>query len=59
MRISLAVEGTRGDVYPMLGLGAELERAGHDIVVCAPPGFRDEVVSENATALGRELRHRA
>ena len=43
MRISLAVEGTRGDVYPMLGLGAELERAGHEVVVCAPPGFRAEV----------------
>jgi len=43
MRIALAVEGTRGDVYPLLGLGLELERAGHDVVVCGPPGFRDEV----------------
>ena len=43
MRIALAVEGTRGDVYPMLGLGAALAKAGHDVDVCAPPGFREEV----------------
>ena len=43
MRVCLAVEGTRGDVYPMLGLAGELKRAGHDVVVCAPPGFINEV----------------
>jgi UDP:flavonoid glycosyltransferase YjiC (YdhE family) len=43
MRIALAVEGTRGDVGPMLALGASLEAAGHEVVVCAPPDFGSEV----------------
>ncbi len=42
MRIALAVEGTRGDVYPMFALGASLIARGHEIVVCAPPDFRSE-----------------
>ena len=40
MRIALAVEGTRGDVHPMLALGDRLRARGHEIVVCAPPDFR-------------------
>ena len=39
MRIALAVEGTRGDVHPMLALGDRLRARGHEIVVCAPPDF--------------------
>jgi UDP:flavonoid glycosyltransferase YjiC (YdhE family) len=39
MRIALAVEGTRGDVDPMLALGASLKAAGHEVVVCATPDF--------------------
>ncbi len=39
MRIALAVEGTRGDVHPMLALGDRLQARGHEIVVCAPPDF--------------------
>jgi UDP:flavonoid glycosyltransferase YjiC (YdhE family) len=41
MRIVLAAEGTRGDVHPMLALGAALRAAGHDPVLCCPPDFAD------------------
>jgi UDP:flavonoid glycosyltransferase YjiC (YdhE family) len=42
MRIALAVEGTRGDVHPMLALGTSLAERGHDVLVCAPPDFAEE-----------------
>jgi vancomycin aglycone glucosyltransferase len=45
MRVAIAVEGTRGDVHPMLGLGGRLAARGHGVVVCAPPDFA-EVVRE-------------
>jgi vancomycin aglycone glucosyltransferase len=43
MRIALAAEGSRGDVFPMLDLGARLVSDGHDVLICAPPGFRSAV----------------
>lgn len=43
MRILLAVEGTRGDVHPLLHLGEALQSAGHEVSFCGPPGFRNEV----------------
>jgi UDP:flavonoid glycosyltransferase YjiC (YdhE family) len=43
MRIALAVEGSRGDVHPMLGLGDRFTARGHEVVVCAPPDMRAEV----------------
>ena len=33
MRVALVTQGTRGDAQPMVALGAELARRGHDIVV--------------------------
>ena len=39
MRVVVAVEGTRGDVHPMLALAASLQSRGHDVIVCAPPDF--------------------
>ena len=39
MRVLIAVDGTRGDVYPMLELGMSLRDRGHDVLVCAPPDF--------------------
>ncbi len=39
MRIALAVEGTRGDVYPMLSLGGAFQSAGHEVVLCGPRNF--------------------
>jgi len=51
MKVTLAVEGTRGDVYPMLALGSTLRAAGHRVRICAPPDFADE-----ARATGMEFR---
>jgi UDP:flavonoid glycosyltransferase YjiC (YdhE family) len=42
MRIVLAVDGTRGDVYPMLSLGSTFQAGGHDVILCAPPDFQTE-----------------
>ena len=39
MRILLAAEGTRGDIYPMLALAERLIAAGHCVRLCAPPDF--------------------
>ncbi len=52
MRIALATEGTRGDVYPMLALGESLRAEGHEVVLCAPPDFR-------LAAEERGIEHRA
>jgi UDP:flavonoid glycosyltransferase YjiC (YdhE family) len=39
MRIALATEGTRGDVYPLLALAERFRARGHDAIVCASPDF--------------------
>lgn len=39
MRIVLSGEGTRGDLQPLIELGARLAAAGHDALVCGPPDF--------------------
>jgi UDP:flavonoid glycosyltransferase YjiC (YdhE family) len=58
MRVVIAVEGTRGDVYPMLELAAALQRKGHDVRVCAPPDFRESVQSRELRfhPVGRDIR---
>jgi vancomycin aglycone glucosyltransferase len=43
MRIALAPEGTRGDVHPMLALGAWLRERGHEVRACTSPDFADAV----------------
>ncbi len=42
MRIALAVDGTRGDVHPMLSLGRAFRSLGHQVVLCGPPNFAHE-----------------
>jgi vancomycin aglycone glucosyltransferase len=37
MKIAIVVNGTRGDVQPMLALATGLIRNGHEIIFCAPP----------------------
>ncbi len=58
MRIALAVEGTRGDVHPMLALGDRLRARGHEIVVCAPPDFVEDAQAHGFTfdPVGRAAR---
>ncbi len=46
MRIALAVEGTRGDVHPMLALAPRLRERGHDVFVCAPPDFAEDAARQ-------------
>jgi vancomycin aglycone glucosyltransferase len=37
MKIAIVVNGTRGDVQPMISLATGLMKNGHDIIFCAPP----------------------
>lgn len=39
MRVTLATLGSRGDIQPMVVLGAELRRRGHDVVLGVPPNL--------------------
>ncbi|MEU9875030.1 glycosyltransferase [Streptomyces phaeochromogenes] len=39
MRIMIATAGSRGDVAPFTGLGAELRRAGHDVALATTDAF--------------------
>jgi len=45
MRIVLSAEGTRGDLQPMIELGARLRAAGHDALVCGPPDFEAQALA--------------
>jgi vancomycin aglycone glucosyltransferase len=58
MRIALVVDGTRGDVQPMLVLGAALAEAGHAVRLCAPPNFREVAEAEKLEfrAVGVDVR---
>ena len=46
MRIALAVEGTRGDIHPMLALAVRLRERGHDALLCAPPDFAEDAAAQ-------------
>jgi vancomycin aglycone glucosyltransferase len=37
MKIAIVINGTRGDVEPMLALATGLIKNGHEIICCAPP----------------------
>jgi len=41
MRVLLSTIGSRGDVQPLVALGAELRRQGHAVRLCTPPDFQD------------------
>jgi UDP:flavonoid glycosyltransferase YjiC (YdhE family) len=45
MKFALIVEGTRGDVYPLLRLGASLVAEGHGVRLCAPPDFEQVAIA--------------
>ncbi|MDX1874363.1 glycosyltransferase [Mycolicibacterium sp. 120266] len=44
-RISIIAVGSRGDVAPLAGLGAELKRRGHDVAVTAYSPFASMIMS--------------
>ncbi len=41
MKIVLAPSGSRGDVYPLIYLGRELKKQGHDIHIATSPDYRE------------------
>ncbi len=41
MKIALVTSGTRGDVQPLVVLGVELTRRGHDVTLGVPPNLVD------------------
>lgn len=49
MRTVLVPVGSSGDVLPMVAVGAELRRRGHDVVVLTSPFFRREVEAAELT----------
>lgn len=50
MRILLSSRGSRGDVFPVLAIGRELARRGHEVRLCVPEKFRS-----TAAAIGGEV----
>lgn len=58
MRVLVAVDGTRGDVHPMLVLAGSLEAAGHRVVFCAPEDAGSEVRAHgfDFTSTGEDIR---
>lgn len=45
-RVVLTTFGSWGDLFPLLGLGHELARRGHTVVIAATPAAEDLVVAE-------------
>jgi UDP:flavonoid glycosyltransferase YjiC (YdhE family) len=58
MRIALAADGTRGDVHPLLELGARLRGAGHEVLLLGPPDSEDEAAARGVPfrAVGLAMR---
>ncbi|MEU7767448.1 glycosyltransferase [Nocardia sp. NPDC049190] len=50
MRIAIPLTGTRGDVQPVVALGLELRRRGHDVLLGAPPNLIDFVTGTGLAA---------
>ncbi|AHH16357.1 putative glycosyltransferase [Nocardia nova SH22a] len=50
MKIAIPLTGTRGDVQPVLALGLELQRRGHDVLLGAPPNLVDFTTSAGLAA---------
>lgn len=58
MRVLVAVEGTRGDVHPMLSLAAVLREAGHRVSFCAPEDAGPDIIGRgfDFTSTGEDVR---
>ncbi|MFE3056281.1 glycosyltransferase [Nocardia sp. NPDC059239] len=52
MRIAIPLTGTRGDVHPIVGLGVELQRRGHEVLIGAPPNLVEFVTAAGLPAQG-------
>ncbi len=58
MKYAVTAEGTRGDIFPMLALAKRFEAAGHEVVFCAPPDFREAAEERGLDfrPIGRDIR---
>jgi len=58
VRIVLAADGTRGDIYPVFALGEAWRARGHDVVLCGPPDFAAPFAASGIEyrAVGRNVR---
>lgn len=58
MRVVIAVDGSTGDVHPMLLLAATLLRDQHDVLLCAPPDFEADAQNRGVpfVACGTQVR---
>jgi vancomycin aglycone glucosyltransferase len=45
MRIILTSHGSTGDIYPLIGLGVAMQRAGHTVRFATIPHYREEVTA--------------
>ncbi|GAA5064197.1 glycosyltransferase [Nocardia callitridis] len=57
MKIAIPLTGTRGDVQPVVALGVELRRRGHEVLIGAPPNLVDFVTGAglDARACGPDI----
>ncbi len=44
-KIAITVVGTHGEVRPLLALAIELQNAGHEVILCAPPNEKAGITS--------------
>jgi vancomycin aglycone glucosyltransferase len=51
MKISIVVNGTRGDVQPMIALALGLIKNGHEVICCVPPENKELVKQYNCQFL--------
>src|SRR3569833_156026 len=58
MRILLSTIGSRGDVQPLVALARRLHALEQDVLLCAPPDFRDwiEGLGQTMRTIGPEVR---
>ncbi len=47
MKFAIVVNGTRGDVQPMVALASRLMQKGHEIIFCAPPENEEIIKRHN------------
>lgn len=52
MRVLMVAAGSRGDVQPFVALGVGLQRAGHEVTVCATKDFESLVVEHGLAFVG-------
>jgi sterol 3beta-glucosyltransferase len=45
MKILITTFGTRGDIQPYIALGIGLKKAGYEVAICTPEGFRSFIES--------------